>query len=235
MVAHVPCPDRSPDVELAKASFPSRPNRGLVGLALSLSLLGGVLPGCGRSSPSQPQGIVSPYGISKGIPDSLTFDERVFAIGTDIDVYSDGAKFGKIEEKVLSWGTQFRLYDRDDGLIAIAKQRAVSWGVKIDIYDGEGVFLGTVKEKILESMFSIKSQYSIEDANGVEIADSAKLDFLGSHVTVRDKEGAVVADMDRGLINLTGDKWTVNFSGNFDRRLLVFIPAYKTAADNSSD
>ena len=78
------------------------------------------------------------------------------------------------------------------------------------------------------------SQYSILDAEGKEVASSEKLDFFGTEVTVKDQQGNLVAHLEKPMLNIGGDKWKVSFSGDVDRRLLVFIPAYKTAADNDS-
>lgn len=39
--------------------------------------------------------------------------------------------------------------------------------------------------------------------------------------------------MKRPFINILSDSWNVQFYGdNIDRRLILFIPAYKTSRDN---
>ena len=202
----------------------------------ALTILGGLgTVGCSDSSATTTSSSITQSALSlkDGIPKSMKYDEIMFSIGTDLNLMVDGVKFGKIDEEVLSWGRKFVLYGADGEVIATAKQRKLSWGVKIDVYDAEGEQLGTVEEKVFDSMFSIKSKYSIKDASGAEVANSEKLDFLGSSITIDDLDGNTVAEMSKPAINLMGDNWTAEFSGDVDRRLLVFIPAYKSAADNA--
>lgn len=230
-----------PDTSLSKASFTGHKRTGyLAGVVLGAGLASLTFSGCDRPAASHaggsPTPITSPQATRQnGIPSSLTMDERVLSIGTNLEVLEHGDKFGEIQQTIMSWGKQFKLFDKNGALIATAKQQAISWGVKIDIYDAQGLHIGTVKEKIFESMFSIKSQYAIVTPGGEEIASSEKLDFFGSDVTVKDRAGEVVVRMTRPMLNIGGDKWKVSFSGELDRRLLIFIPAYKTAADNDRD
>lgn len=167
------------------------------------------------------------------LPNKFEMDENVMAIGTDMKVFTDEGSLGKIEERTLRLGTTFEYFDSGGEKQATAKKEAISWGVQIDIFDGEGTKLGAVHEKVFESMFSIKSQYEVFGPNGETIASSEKLDLVGTDITIKDPSGDVVATLERPWMNFGGDRWRVDITGDIDPRLIIFIPSYKTSADNA--
>ena len=170
----------------------------------------------------------------KDVELSSTFevDQDILSIGSDFHIKSGTNKCGVVEERVLSWGKTFE-YLMNDTLVARAEQKVLSWGVDIEIFDNKKVKIGEIEEEILESMFSIKTIYSIKDANGNIIGKSKKLDFFGTDIDIYDTDGSVIATMRRPMINLLSDSWDINIkSDKIDKRILVFIPCYKTSADD---
>jgi hypothetical protein len=105
-------------------------------------------------------------------------------------------------------------------------------GVNIDIFDGAGEKIGSVQEKVLQNLLSFKSHYEILDADGAVLATSEKASFFSTSVDVKDTKGNQIAYLSRPSFNLLADTWTVDFKGEFDKRLVIFIPSYKTHADN---
>lgn len=45
-------------------------------------------------------------------------------------------------------------------------------------------------------------------------------------IEVVDNHNHTIADMKKGVLNLTGDKWDCRILGNIDRRLVIFLPAF---------
>lgn len=165
------------------------------------------------------------------LPNKFEVDQDILSIGSDFHIASGSSKCGVVEERVLSWGTTFE-YMMNDTLVARAEERVISWGVNIDVYDNNKTKIGSIEEEILESMFSIKTIYSIKDADGSVVGKSKKLDFFGTDIDIYNPNGDLVVTMERPMINLLSDSWTINIkSDEIDKRILVFIPCYKTSAD----
>ncbi len=169
------------------------------------------------------------------LPNQFVVREKFFAIGNDFEIYSsDEKKFaGKIVQKILNWTTTFELLDEKGVLVAKAKSRFWALGSTIDVTDDKDVKIGTVKEDILKSLWKITTTYSILNTKDQVVGTSEKLDLFSTKIDVKDSKGQVVFQTKRPWINLVTDKWETSYSGTtLDPRLLVFIPAYKTAADN---
>lgn len=169
------------------------------------------------------------------LPNSFEIDQDIISIGNDFHIGSDAGSCGVIEQRIFSWGTTFE-YMRNDTSIAIAKERVLSWGTNIDVYDANNNKIGSIEEEILESMFSVYTKFSIKDGDGNIIGKSKKLDFIGTDITIYDNDGNVVATMERPMINLLSDSWSIKISSDvIDKRILVFIPCYKTQADDERE
>jgi uncharacterized protein YxjI len=166
------------------------------------------------------------------LPNRFEMDEVFLTIGTDININSNGERIGKVEERTVSLGKKFEYFDNTDRKVASAKEKVFSWGTNIDVFDDKGQKIGSFEEEILESLFSIKSIYSIKDASGKLIGKSEKLEFLSTDVELLSPNGDLVCKIHRPAINLFSDSWNIEISGNIDKRLVIFIPAYKTSADN---
>lgn len=209
------------------STLPSRAPETLLLLALA------TLPSCAPNPAPQPTAATPQATSPQRLPPSFTVQEKFFAIGTDTTIQAGGTTYGRIDQKILSWGTAFTYYDNTGVKIASAKQRVLSWGVQIDIFDNNDVKIGSVREDVLKNLFSIKSHYTILDASDNVIARSAKLDWLATDIKVKTEAGATVAHMHRPAIDFGGATWSVTISEEIDPRLVIFIPSYKTAADNS--
>lgn len=171
------------------------------------------------------------------IPSKLTLVEHVISIGTDFKIVSNGNKIGKVEEKMLNLTKTFNILDVNGNLIARSEQAMVSWGTHIKIYDGNRNLIGSIQEKVITSMFKVYTEYKILNANGKLIAKSSKIE-VGKATTfnVTTTSGSKVCSIKRPLINLLSDNWDIQFYGNsVDRRIILFIPAYKTSRDNESN
>jgi uncharacterized protein YxjI len=170
------------------------------------------------------------------LPNEFVVKEKFFAIGNDFEIYSADQKqfLGKIVQKIWKLTTTFELFDEKGVFIAKAKSRFWALGSTIDVTDDKDVKIGTVKEDILKSLWKVTTTYSVLDANGKSLGSSEKLELFSTKVSVLDGSGQQVFLTKRPWLNLVTDKWETSISGkSIDLRLLVFIPAYKTAADNN--
>jgi uncharacterized protein YxjI len=168
------------------------------------------------------------------IPSKLTLEEHIISIGTDFKIVANGNRIGKIEEKTLNLTKTFNILDINGNLVARSEQAMISWGTLIKIYDDNHKLIGSIQEKVMNSMFKVYTEYKILDANGKLIAQSSKME-VGKATTfnISNSSGKQVCSMKRPFINILSDSWDVQFYGdNIDRRLILFIPAYKTSRDN---
>lgn len=211
------------------------------GLVLTGAMALVALSGCADTAPPPAGPALSPPAAAsrlttETIPAQLKLSEKVFAFGTDLVAYSGKSETGTFTQTNWVGGTSFDYHDSSGAKVASAKQSLFSWGVEITIFDGQGGKLGTVKEEVFKNLLSWKSHYSVLDAQGNVVAHSEKIDFFSTSVDIHDMSGNPVATMSRPALNLAGDTWTVSFSeSTVDRRLLMFIPCYKTYADNHKD
>jgi uncharacterized protein YxjI len=166
------------------------------------------------------------------IPNSFKVSEKIISYGCDFNISSGGKSYGKVEEKVFRATKSFKYYDNNGGELARATQSFLSWGVEIKVYDNNNKHIGTIKEEIFESLFSIKTIYSIYSPSGKMLATSKKLDFIGTDIEIFEN-GISTVVMKRPMFNLLSDDWSVDIkSTKIDKRILIFIPCYKTSADN---
>jgi len=171
------------------------------------------------------------------IPNDFSITEDFISVGTDMTLSNDNGDFGKVIERTFSFGKTFELYDNQKNIQATAKEEMFSFGVEIKIFDNKGLLIGSMKEEIFESIFSVKSIYSIYDKNEKQIGKSKKLNFISTDVEIFDNSGSSIITIHRPAINLVTDKWEIktNNNNNIDKRLFIFIAAYKTSADNEKE
>ena len=168
------------------------------------------------------------------LPSSFVEKEDLTLIGTDMTLKADGKKFASIEERVLKLASTFDLLDGSDQKIARARHRILTWGATIDITDCEQRPVATIKELVFKSLLSFKTQYEIYNPSGKLIAKSDKLEFFSTDFVFKTPEGVVAFKMHRPTFNWVTDKWevTVVTPGKVDYRIALFVPAFKTSADN---
>lgn len=206
--------------------------KALVGGALAASLAA-----CGPND-NRRSTDVEPYGTERvqetpkefdQLPSNFDMDEQLIAIGMDMDITSGGDNYGRVEERTLNWGRTFELFNPSGTKIATAKQEVFSLYTDIKIKDENGSLIGSLEQEIMDSMFSIYSIYSIKDASGKVIGRSEKLDFFTTEIEILDNSGNLLVSLDKAFMSI-GDSWSVKTNGNLDNRIVVFIPAFVSAA-----
>ena len=170
-------------------------------------------------------------GSTQELPNTFIIEEDAISIGTDFTIET-GSDVGTIEQEVISLGSNFTL-EMDGTLVAESRQHIISFGSKISILDGDGYKIGMIEERIFGGFFGILSNYFIYNNNGKVIAKSTKHDLMATEFIIRDMNDKPIAKISRPMFELVSDTWTVKFlNTSFDKRLIVFIPAYKTHRDN---
>ena len=204
----------------------------LVGGALAASLAA-----CGpndnkRSVDIEPYGTERVQEVEKTfdqLPSDFNMDEELITFGMDMNITSGGDTYGKIEERTMNWGRTFELFDNSHNKIATANEEVLSLYTDIKIKDESGKLIGSVEQEIMDSMFSIYSIYSIKDASGQVIGKSEKLDFFTTEIEIVDNSGNPLVSLDKEFMSI-GDSWNIKSNGNLDNRIVVFIPAFVSAA-----
>lgn len=213
-----------------------------IGIATSI-LAVAVMPGCTKLEsppalpplPGPPENTVDLRQTSTlSVPSDFSIQARLLSIGLDMAMKNEQGNFGFIEQRVINLTPTFEIFDAGHQLQARARQQAFSFGTKIHITDANGGALGSVEENVFKSLFRIKTSYSVKGPNGEVLATSEKLDWAGTKVAIKSPGGQVVATMKRPMLDWGGATWTVNImeGTNIDRRLILFIPAFKTLADH---
>lgn len=174
------------------------------------------------------------------IPTNFTMQAKYFTWGTNMTFKDSGGAFATIEAKHFHLTPTFEYYDGNHNLQAKAQRELFTWGTKIEIKDNKDVVLGSVEKHVIKTaIFSlgtkVKTYYAVKDASGHVVAESEKVDFGGTDFQLKKPNGDVVATMNRPMIDLGAATWNVhiNHDPGFDKRLILFIPAFKTSADNS--
>lgn len=206
--------------------------KALVGGALAASLAA-----CGpndnkRSVDIEPYGTERVQEVEKTfdqLPSNFNMDEELITFGMDMNISSGGDTYGKIEERTMNWGRTFELFDNSRNKIATANEEVLSLYTDIKIKDESGKLIGSVEQEIMDSMFSIYSIYSIKDGSGQVIGKSEKLDFFTTEIEIVDNSGNPLVSLDKEFMSI-GDSWNIKSNGNLDNRIVVFIPAFVSAA-----
>lgn len=177
-----------------------------------------------------------------GIDDasSFTIQEYQYSYGTDTYIKTDsGESLGTVEENNWSMRNGFSYYDSEKELQAYAEKRIVSSKVCIDIYDENGTSIGVVEEesksKNMAAKWIFSQYYVIKNAKGEQIAKSVKSELVGTGIDIVDNDDNVVATISRSALDIGKATWSVQFKpdSDFDRRLVIFIASFQTAADNA--
>ena len=163
-------------------------------------------------------------------PNELELNQKIISLGTDFKV-NDGSL---IKQKVPSIKTTFTLY-KDKQKIAKASQKLLTIGAKIDVFDYEDVKIGSINE-VLFTSFGLYSKYEILNQNNDIIAVSEKHQYFTTEFFISDLNGKPICKISRPAINIISDKWIIKFiNQEFDKRLIIFIPFYKTFYDNNNN
>jgi uncharacterized protein YxjI len=168
------------------------------------------------------------------LPRKVELKERIISLTTSFKVTAGEQNLGEVKAKFFSLTDTFTYEDAGHQKVAEARTRIFSWGTHIDVTDCEGRKIGEIKENIFKSWFKVYTMYSILDANGNLLAQSEKIDWVGTEFNLRDARGNGIAKISRPWINLITDKWTIEIWNPpaIDHRLFIMIGAFKTHIDN---
>lgn len=164
------------------------------------------------------------------IPNDIKLTEEIISITTNFDSDTNI----KIKGELISFTPEFTLY-QNGNKIGKSVQRIISIGTINDIYDEKNNKIGSVEEQLFMSL-GFYSRYKVYDKNDKLVAISEKHKYLTTVFNITDVNNNNVCTIKRPAINLMSDTWYVHFNNvKFDKRLLIFIPCYKTYYDNKSE
>lgn len=166
------------------------------------------------------------------LPSSFEMEQVILTIGTDMNIISNNKNIGKVEERTLNWGKTFEYFDNTGKKLSTGKQKVLSLVTTIEIFDENENKIGTIEEEVMKSLFSFYSYYKIVDVNGKMIGESKKLDLFSTNIDIYSTSGELLCEMHRPAFNLISDTWNIKIHGDIDKRLVIFIPCYKTSADD---
>ena len=213
--------------------------KGLVGGMLAGTLaLGGLATGGAymRDKTSAPTEEVSQ--MKKEIPNSFMINEKLLTIGNDFWITNESREnFGKIEQRMLTWGKKFELFDNTGKIDATAQAEVLSLYTVIHVKDDSGQEIGRIEEEVLESLGNMlegQNIYSVYDANNNLIGKSKSDMIIKNNVEIYDNSDKLVARFHKPAIQF-GARWKCEITpSNIDKRLLVFMPDYISSASGSS-
>ncbi|MEI6117729.1 MAG: hypothetical protein WCP92_00195 [bacterium] len=171
------------------------------------------------------------------LPNEFCIKEKVMSLVTAFTIENDGTEYGDVTRKIFSLTTTFIYTDVNDKLVMKGKEQIFSWGTKIDFYDADDNYIGAIHENVFKSMFKVYTSYTVLDKNKKKVAESEKTDILKTKIILKDNNGEKIAKIERDLINLVRDTWTVNIyqRDKIDIKILPIIAAYKTYSDNQKN
>jgi hypothetical protein len=162
-------------------------------------------------------------------------NERFFTIGTDLDILSGERKIGQVVQRLINGRKTFELLDEKEQVVAKAVKDLNPVVTTVNIYDCEDRLIGVFKENFENSIRTMKIQtiYSLMDASGQLVAQSEKLDILGTDIVFYNDSKEGIAILSRPLLRRPIDKWVLNLNGDsqIDSSVFFFAAAYKTSAD----
>ena len=159
------------------------------------------------------------------IPDSFEVNDCFFTgSGINMKVKANSKKIGAIKQTHLFTGKQFELINDKKELIAICRKYRTPYGNVIEIFDELNNKVGSI-ERLLYFEGSRCEKYIIRNVNLDLVAETALVPKIGNIIEFYDMHKIKIAELSKkdGLVN---DKWKVNLFGNFDRRLLIFLPIF---------
>jgi uncharacterized protein YxjI len=176
----------------------------------------------------------TPRTLLNSTKETIIVSEDISLIGNNFTVKSDDNKnIGTIKQEILNFKPVFSFYKEGEAKESTAKQIVFSLFTEIEIYDKNNEYIGKIKHEVFENLFSFRNTYSIYDKNNKRIGSSRKLELAKTTISIYNDEDKLVAEIKRPFINIITDKWELNIYDEIvDKRLVIFIPAYKTYYDN---
>jgi uncharacterized protein YxjI len=204
------------------------------GTILGLGVVGG---GISHYRDKQIEPIEITTSVKNEIPDKFEINEKILNIGHDFYVTnSNRDNFGKIEQRVLSFGKKFEYFNSTGKLEATAQAKVMSIKSIVNVKDENGNLLGVIEQEILESLGNIlegQNIYSIYDSNDNLIGKSKADMIIKNHIDIYDNNDKLIAKFQKPALSF-GSRWTCEILNNdIDKRILIFIPAYISSDSNS--
>jgi uncharacterized protein YxjI len=210
----------------------------LTGALAGTLAIGGIGAGASylRDRSSRPKEEISQ--VKKEIPSNFMINEKMLTIGNDFWITNkEGENFGKIEQRLLSFGKKFEYFDNTGKLDATAQEKLFSLYNIVYVKDGTGKDIGRVEQEILESFGNVlegQNVYSIYDSNNNLIGKSKADLVITNNIEIYDDKDNLVARFHKPAIQF-GDRWTCEINkSNIDNRLMIFIPAYISSKSSNS-
>jgi uncharacterized protein YxjI len=178
---------------------------------------------------------LSAFSTGTTIPNKFNIKQDVFTLaGSDFTIVANGKTHGRIVQRVFNWGNTFEYFDITGKKVATAKEEVFTWGVKINITDATGKRIGRIEEKVFSGWFDTENTYHIYNESNQLVGKSHKNDWFATDIYI-DINSKRVVSLERDFFNMFSDTWRVNINttSTIDKRLLVFIPCYKTVADDA--
>ncbi|MCB9091620.1 MAG: hypothetical protein H6621_08700 [Halobacteriovoraceae bacterium] len=168
------------------------------------------------------------------LPSNFTARERILSLATTIDIDGDNIEWGMIEKENREDGQVVFHYSYNGIEVAYARGHVNFDGGELEIFDCEDNKLGILKETITKEKQSSqnKVQYKLSNKEGIEISQTLKkkLDVTDFQLEYN-KEQTIRIWRPWTWLN---DNWNIEWNNNsgLDSRLFIFIPAYRTHADD---
>jgi uncharacterized protein YxjI len=210
----------------------------LIGGVLAGTLaLGGLATGGAymRDKGSQPTEQMSK--VKKEIPNTFMINEEILTIGHDFWITNKNREnFGKIEQRVISFGKKFEYFDNIGKLDATAQEEVFSLYSVVHVKDSNGQEIGRIEAEVLESFGNLlegQNVYSIFDSNNNLIGKSKADIIIKNNVEIYDADDKLVARFHKPAVQF-GARWSCEVvQSNIDKRLIIFIPAYISSKSKS--
>jgi uncharacterized protein YxjI len=178
---------------------------------------------------------LSAFSTNTTIPNKFSIEQDVFALaGSDFSIVANGKEQGRIVQRIFNWGNTFEYFDATGKKVATAKEEVFTWGVKINIADATGKRIGRIEEKVFSGWFDTENTYHIYNEKNQLVGKSHKNNWFATDIYIY-VESKRVASLERDFFNMFSDTWRVNIAptSTIDKRLLIFMPCYKTVADEA--
>lgn len=205
--------------------------KSLISGALAGTLaLGALGTGAGYMRDKGSQPIEQTSQVKKEIPNNFMINEQLMTFGNDFWITNKNREnFGKIEERIFSWGKKFEYFDNTGKLDVTAKEKVFSLYSVVNLKDSNGKDIGRIEAEVLESLGNLlegQNVYSIYDGNNNLIGKSKADIIIKNNVEIYDNNNELVARFHKPAIQF-GDRWSCEvIQSDIDKRLMIFIPVY---------
>lgn len=154
----------------------------------------------------------------------LIFKQRFLSFFGSYDIYDETGNVVFTVEGKLSWGSMFKVYDRNHNEVGMIQSKVLSFLPRFDIYNG-GSLTGTITKEFTFFVNKFKVNYKGWTVDG---------DFMGWDYNIYDSQGYSVASVSKQLMNFT-DTYTidvVNAEDALDALMLVIAIDAEKASRN---